>query len=290
MAYETTYTAVGNREDLSDVITMISPDKTPLYSMFGRTTAKSTYHEWLEEELRAPKDNAIVEGSEYTVEAPQPRVRKGNWTQIFAQGYGVSETQQAVLKAGIKDELAHQMAKALKEIGRDVEYAIIRNNSAVEGDSSTARKMGGIPAFVSTNVIDAGNSALTEDMLNDAIQKSWEAGGDPNVVVVSGKNKRKISSFTAGAMKTIEADENKLVARVDIYESDFGMVRVVADRWMPDTDLFVLDKQYLKIAYLRPFKKKEIPVAADRFEQVVVGELTLEVRAEKAQARIINLG
>lgn len=285
-----TYNAVGNREDLSDLITNISPTKTPVYSLIGRTTAKSTYHEWLEDELTQPTANAQVEGADFAVADPTPRVRKGNYTQIFSKGYGVSGTQEVVLKAGIKSEIAYQMAKAMKEIARDVEYAIITNATAVAGDATTPRQMGGIPAFVTTNVIDAAGAALTEDMLNDAIQKSWEAGGDPNTVVVSGKNKRVISGFTAGVTKTVDAEDKRLVAAVDVYESDFGMVKIIADRWMPDTDLFVLDKQYLKTAYLRPFKQEEKAKVGDRIEKVIIGELTLEVRAEKAQARIVNLG
>jgi len=292
MAVLTTYTAVGNREDLSDIITNISPAQTPIYSMLGKTTAKATYHEWLEDELSSPTANAQVEGADYSavVQAPAPRVRKGNYTQIFAKGYGVSATQEVVLKAGIKSEIAYQMAKAMKEIARDVEYAIINNDAAVAGDASTPRKMGGIPAFVSTNVIDAGGGALTETMLNDALQKSWEAGGEPDSVVVSGKNKRVISGFTAGLTKTVDAEDKRLVASVDVYESDFGLVKIIADRWMPNDEVFVLDKSYLKVAYLRPFKQKQLPETGDRKERVIVGELTLEVRAEKAQARIINLG
>jgi hypothetical protein len=292
MAYETTYTAVGNREDLSDIITNISPTQTPIYSLIGRTVAKATYHEWLEDELAAPGANAQVEGADFSgiIQAPTARVRKGNYTQIFSKGYGVSGTQEVVLKAGIKSEIAYQMAKAMKEIARDVEYAIITNAAAVAGDATTARQMGGIPAFVTTNVTDAGGVALTEDMLNDAIQASWKAGGEPDTVVVSGKNKRAISGFTAGVTKTVSADDKRLIAAVDVYESDFGMVKIIADRWMPDTDLFVLDKSYLKVAYLRPFKQEEVAKTGDRTEKVIVGELTLEVRAEKAQARITNLG
>ena len=291
MAVLTTYAAVGNREDLSDIITNISPDQTPLYSMFGRTTAKATYHEWIEDELRAPKANALVEGGDYTVEAPAARVRKGNYTQIFTQVYGVSKTQEAVLKAGIKSEIAYQMRKALKELARDVEYAIINNLAAVAGDASTARQMGGIQAFVTTNVLDNGGTAraLTEDLLNDGIQAAWDAGGDPDTVVCSGKQKRVISGFTAGVTKFVDAEDKRLVAAIDVYESDFGMVRIIPDRFMPDDRIFILDKGYWKVAYLRPFKQEEVPAAGSRTERVIEGELTLEARAEKANAIVKDL-
>lgn len=287
----TTYTAVGNREDLSDVITNISPTETPLYSMFGKTTAKATYHEWIEDSLAPAGVNKAVEGADYTIADPQSRVRKGNYTQIFTKGYGVSETQEAVLKAGIKSEIAYQMQKALKEIARDVEYAIINNSAAIAGNATTPRQMGGIPAFVTTNVLANGGTprALTETLLNDGIQRAWEAGGNPDCVVVSGKNKRTISTFTAGLMKTVPADDKRLVAAVDVYESDFGMVRVIADRWMPNDKIFIIEKGKFKVAYLRPFKQVERAKTGDRIEKVVVGELTLEVRAEKANAIIADI-
>jgi len=292
MALRTTYTAVGNREDLSDIVTNITPTKTPILSLIGKTTAKSTYHEWVEEELSTPGANAQVEGADFTLADPPARVRKGNYTQIFAKAYGVSGTQQAVAKAGIRNELAHVLTIALKELARDVEYAIINNTSASAGSDTTPRRMGGIPYFVTTNVLDNGGTArpLTEDLLNDALQEAWEKGGEPDIVVCSGKNKRTISGFTASVQRTIDADSKRLIASVDIYESDFGLVRIVADRLMPDDQVFILDKSYLKVAYLRPFKQIELAQTGDAVKKAVVGELTLEVRAEKAHAIIKDIG
>jgi len=291
MATLLTYSAVGNREDLSDIITNISPTDTPLYSMFGRTSAKATYHEWIEDELEQPGANAAVEGADFTIGTPTTRVRKGNYTQIFTKGYGVSGTQEVVLKAGIKSEIAYQMQKAMKSIALDVEYAIINNLAAVAGDSVTARQMGGIQAFVSTNVLDNGGTlrALTEDLLNDGIQAAWQAGGKPDVVVCSGKQKRVISGFTAGVTKFLDAEDKRLVRSVDVYESDFGVVEIVPNRLMPDDRIFILEKGRWKIAYLRPFKQEEVAKVGDRIERVVVGELTLEARAEKANAIVKDL-
>lgn len=292
MANINTYTAVGNREDLSDIITNIAVKETPIFSMFGKEKATGTYHEWLEDDLRAPKDNAMVEGGNYTVEAPSPRVRKGNYTQIFTQAYGVTKTQEAVMKAGVKSEIAYQMAKAMKEIARDVEKAIIENSAAVAGDATTtARKMGGIPAQVSTNVLGNGGTprALTEGLLNDGIQAAWDAGGDPDTVVVNGAKKRLISSFTAGTTKNVDAKDKKLIAAVDVYESDFGLVKIIADRWMVNNKVYILSKDYWKTAYLRPFTQEDLQPQGSRKEKVIEGELTLVGRAEKANAIITDL-
>ena len=291
MATLLTYNAVGNREDLSDIITNISPTDTPLYSMFGRTSAKATYHEWVEDELAAPGENAAVEGGDFVIKTPTNRVRKGNYTQIFTKGYGVSGTQEVVLKAGIKSEIAYQMQKAMKEIARDVEYAIVNNLAAIAGSASTARKMGGIQAFVSTNVLDNGGTSrdLSEDLLNDGIQAAWQAGGNPDVVVCSGKQKRTISGFTTDVTRFLDAEDKRLVKAIDVYESDFGIVRIVPSRYMPNDRIFILEKGRWKVAYLRPFKTEEVAKVGDRIEKVIIGELTLEARAEKANAIVKDL-
>jgi len=116
-----TYNAVGNREDLIDVITNISPEDTPMFSSFGKTKARDTYHEWLEDSLATATSNTNIESADYSFSARDPRTREGNYTQIFVTPVEVSDTQRAVNAAGIKDEYAYQMAKALKEHARDIE-------------------------------------------------------------------------------------------------------------------------------------------------------------------------
>ena len=291
MATVTTYTAVGNREDLSDIITNITPTETPLFSMFGKTRADATYHEWLEDELNPPGANAQVEGADFVAATSTTRTRKGNYCQIFEKAAAVSGTQEAVKKAGIKSEMAYQLRNRMKEIAKDVEYAIINNAAAVAGDAATARQLGGIQAFVGTNVLANGGVArdLTESLLNDGIQQAWAAGGDPDTVVCNGTYKRTISGFTAGVTKTLSAKDKRLIAAVDIYESDFGIVRILPHRYMVSGKIFILDKSYWKTAYLRPFKVEEKAKTGDRIEKVIIGELTIEARAEKANAIITDL-
>ena len=290
----TTYSAVGNREDLSDIITNISPTDTPVFSMIGRTQAKATYHEWLEDTLNVPAGapTPIVEGSDYTEDTPTSRLRKGNYTQIFRRVYKVTRTQEAVLKAGIKSELKYQMTKAMKEVAIDVERAIILNATMSAGSATTARQMGGIPAFVSTNVLANGGTPrpLTEELFNDAIQAAWSKGGNVDCVICSGKQKRVISGFTAGATKVIEATEKELVGYIDVYDSDFGRVQIIAHRQgMPDDKIYILDKSLWKVAFLRPFSQIKLPETGSFVGAVIEGELTLEARAEQGNAIIADL-
>lgn len=286
-----TYDAVGNREDLSDIITNISPEETPMYSTFGKVKASNVYHEWLQDSLANAGDNAFIEGADYTFAKPQPRTRVGNYTQIFVTAVEVSDTQRAVDAAGIEDEFAYQMAKKLKEHARDIEYALV-NGTGNSGASGTARRLKGVLAWISTNVetgTGTGNEALTEAMFNNALQKIWNAGGRPDTAWVNGYQKRQISSFTASSTKFVEADEKKLVAGVDVYDSDFGRIKVVLDRFMPADKVAITQTDLWKVATLRPTKKIDVAKVGSATRAVIETELTLEARNEAGSGKIVDL-
>ena len=283
-----TYDEPTNREDLTDVITNISPKETPITTMIGKTKAKATYHEFPEDELADAAENAHVEGEKDTAAAAPARTRKGNHTQIMKRGYTVTATQQAVDKAGVSDEYAYQMLKAMKELGKDLELAITTQTTDTAGSKTEARKFAGIPGLVTTNKIAAGAS-ITMKAISDALQKAWEAGGSPDKLIVSGNNKRAVSALTTSNTKNIEAAKKKVVEAIDVIDTDFGRIEIVASRFMPDTQCFVLDPSYLAVAWLRPFKKKDLPDDSDGKAGIITGEMTLELRGEKGQA-IINVG
>ena len=288
-----TYVAVGNKEDMTDLVLNISPSDTPVTSAIGKgKPSTGRVHSWLEDSLPNPQDNAAVEGAEFTVDDPDPRVELSNYTQIFTRGYKVTGSQEATAKYGVKSEIAYQMAKAMKALALDIEKAVLENASAVQGDAtSTPRKMGGIPYFVTTNLLDNSGTPrdITEDLLNDAIEAAWNVGGNPGLVVVSGALKRKISNWTTNVDRTFPVNSTKLTRKIDVYESDFGLVKIVADRWMPAGKAYVLDTQYWGISTFRAVKKHVLPKTGDSEKQVLLGELTLEGKAEKASAILADL-
>lgn len=287
-----TYAAVGNKEDLSDIITNISPTDTPLYSSLGKASAIATYHEWLEDDLGDdPKDNAVTEGATYVVDSPGTRTRKGNYTQIMRRGYGVTGTQEIVSKHGVKSEIGYHMTKAMKLIALDMERALIRNDSQVAGDTETARRMGGIPYWIATNAVDNSGSErdLTLALINSTLESIWGDGGSPNTLYVSPRNKRIVGTFTDSATKYMQEGTTKIGSRIDVIESDFGVLNIKVDRWMPNDSVFILDPSLWKIAALRPFKTEDLPKTADKIEKVIIGEYTLEARAEQGNGMIEDL-
>jgi hypothetical protein len=247
--------------------------------------------EWLTDSLASAADNANIEGADYSFSKVSARTRVGNYTQIFVTPVEVSDTQRAVDTAGVEDEFAYQMAKKLKEHARDIEYALV-NGTGNSGASGTARRLKGVLAWITTNVetgTGTGDEALTETMFNNALQSIWNSGGRPDTAWVNGFQKRQISSFTASSTKFVEADEKKLVAGVDVYDSDFGRIKVVLDRFMPASQVAITQNDLWKVATLRPTKKVDVAKVGSATRAVIETELTLEARNQAGSGKITQL-
>lgn len=287
-----TYEAVGNKLDMSEIITNISPEDTPLFSRIGRTKATAVTHEWLEDTLGEPRTNKQPEGYTYTTEAVSPRTRLNNYTQIMHRGIHVTQTQEVVLKYGLRSETAYQMQKTLKELAFDCEQALIQQDTKMLGSMDEARQFGGLPYWIVTNKFDNGGTArdLTFDLINTALEQTWKNGGKPSVLLVSPRSKRIISSFTAGNTKYMEGNKTRrLTQMIAVLETDFGTVQCLTDRFMPNDIVYGLSPEYMKKAFLRPFRTGDMPEMSDMYRKYVKGEWTLEMRAEKAHFVIADL-
>src|SRR5690625_4510623 len=147
------YDAVGNREDLSDIIYDISPDATPLLSAIGKNKARGSLHEWQTDALAAADaDNAQIEGDEAVTDASAPTTRLNNYTQISSKVARVTGTQESVDKAGRRSEMAYQMAKRMKEIKTDVEARLLSNKAKVAGTDLVARQAAGLQTWIVDNL------------------------------------------------------------------------------------------------------------------------------------------
>ena len=283
-----TYEAVGNKEDMSEIITNIAPDDTPLLTRLARTKATATVHEWLEDDLGEPRANKQPEGYTYTTEAVSPRTRLNNYTQIMHRGIHVTQTQEVVLKYGLKSETAYQMQKTLKELAFDCEQALLTQDSKILGSMSEPRQFGGLPYWIVTNDFTA--TKLTFDEINNALEQTWNNGGKPSVLLVSPRSKRIISTFTAGNTKYMEGNKTRrLTQMISVLETDFGTLQCLTDRFMPNEIVYGLSPEYMKRAFLRPFKIGDLPEVSDMHRKYVKGEWTLEMRAEKAHFKISGL-
>lgn len=310
MAQETntfsSYDAIGNREDLTNEIHMISPTDTPFQSAIKKATAKAVYHEWQEDSLAAASgSNAQIEGDAISVDAATATTRLGNYCQILEKNARVTGTQEAVDKAGRNREMAYQVAKRMKELKRDLETSLLANNVRVAGNDSTARELGGLPTFAGV-VNDAADAtpptgdgtdihtdgtprAFSETILKAAQQAAWNEGADPSILMVGPYNKTVASTFNGGATKFDKTEDKKLYATVDVYVGDFGDLKIVPNRFQPADMAFLVDPSMAKLCYLRRPFSQDIAVNGDNRTKQILMEATLEVCNTKAHAMIADL-
>lgn len=282
-----TYTAKTNREGLTDVLTEIGKISNPLFSNFEKVKATSTKHEWSTYTLKTPGDNAAVEGAPFTFGVLPSPARLDNYTQIFKSEFKVTESQQASNPAGIKDEYAFRVKVAMQELLNDVEYALI-NGVKAAGNTSTARKLGGILSSITTNKSVTTARDLTLKEINEAVQKCFAKGGRPDWIVSSYKQLGNLSALMEAKKMYAPKDKN-LGAQVLVYTSPFGQLAVQGDALMPEGSMVVLQKDMWKVAQLRPAKKVDAAKTGDSKDGAIIAELTLEARAEQLNAKITNL-
>lgn len=310
----TSATAVGNREDLSDIIYRIDPVDTPFMSGVETVKASGINHEWQTQALAAASTaNANVEGDDAVTDAATPTVRLGNLCQISDKVARVSGSQQAVDHAGRDNELAYQeMLKGL-ELKRDMESIMLNNQAQLSSATTTGlRTMGAVLSWIKSNTDKAASGsdptaadgkttrtdattatlflAFTEKRLKGVLSSIWTAGGKPNIIMTGAFNKQTFSTFTGRASPIEEAKSKKIVASVDAYESDFGTLKVVANRFQRARDVLVLEMDKWAVAYLNGRKMISIPLAktGDSDRRQILGEYTLEARNEKASGGIFD--
>ena len=292
MATMLTYDTEGKREDLQDAIYDISPTSTPFMSTIGRTKAKATYHEWQTDNLAVENpNNAQLEGADAVAPTLETTERVGNRTQISDKVVQVSTTDDVVDKAGRSTETAYQLAKASSELKRDMESILLSDQAQTAGDASTARKLQGMQAWVTTNDVDAGG-AFVEQNLKDAMLSAYDEGGEPSMLLVSPKNKVQVSSFTGIAEQRYQAPKSSpttIIGTADVYLSDFGTLNVVPDRFLDDACALFVDPSMANVAYLRPFKKTKLAKTGDSEKHLMNVEYTLVVKNEKAHAKVSGI-
>ena len=313
MAVYQTYQTVGIREDLADIIYSISPTETPFMSGVAKTSATNTSHQWQTDSLADVAANAAVEGATISYGTMSATTKLTNYTQISTKAIQVSGTNDAVTSAGRNNELAYQVAKAAKELKRDMETALLSNVAAAAGNATTARKLGGVQTWISSNV-DAGSGgsgagggaartdgtqrAFTEDQLKGVLRSCFDAGGNPNMIMVGAFNKQKLSGFTGGSTRFDQAEDRRLVTSIDVYESDFGTLQVAPNRFIRGAnataakkgqDALVLEMDYFAVSFLRDFALQTPAQTADADQRFMVAEYTLESRNEAASGAVYDL-
>lgn len=278
MAVYTSYDQVGKAEDVSDIITDITPTDTPFFSMIKSEKVNARVFEWQEDSLAAAANNAQVEGAAFTAGTLTATTMRTNNTQILSKVFEVSATADAVKTYGRAKETAYQMSKALKEIKRDLERAYVGvSNAAVTGSSSVAREMDSADQQISTTVA-GGSAALTETMLLDLGEDCFNNGSDPSVFMIKPADAQIVAGFTgaSGRYRNFNDGNRTLVNVIDLYVSPYGEYKVVLNRHQLTTNAFLIDPSMFRSAVLRPFSRTLLGKTSDGDTHAIVGEYSLK--------------
>lgn len=278
MATYTTYNQVGKAEDVSDIITDITPTDTPMSTLMKSEKTHARVFEWQEDSLANAAVNAAIEGADASMATLSPTTMRSNVTQILTKAFQISATADAIKTYGRAKETAYQMGKALKEIKRDQERAFVGvSQAAVSGSASAARKMASIDQMI-TNSTDAGSNAtdpLTEAKLLVAGQDAFEKGSDPSVLMVKPADGLIIAGFTAASGRNREfASTKTLVNVIDLYVGPFGEYKVVLNRHQLTTHAFLIDPSMFKQVVLRPYTRTLLAKNGDSDRHQIVAEIS----------------
>ena len=303
MAFSNTFdttnqgSAVSNREELSDVLTILAPEETPVLSSASKKKSGATFTEWTVDALSAPSTAGVTEGADVTAFTDKfaGRARLGNYVQKFRRDFMVSDLQDAVESVG-PAKIAQAEAKAIRELKRDVEATLIgTQDRSIEDGAGTAYGLRGlgdwidsagpadVPADFRTpagSIYDISTSgAFSEAALNGLISSIYrETGSTNNLMLVADTGlRRTIADFarvSAGATESIRSvnyDGNKAEIKlsVELYQSDHGIVSIV--NMNPDTapatiaggtdfnDGYLINPEYYGVHELIPMGSTRLP-------------------------------
>jgi len=306
------YEAKGNREDLEDTIYRIDPSETPFTSAIDKGKATAVLHEWQTQALAAVDTaNAVLEGDDAVTDAVTVTVRLTNNCQISDKTARVTGTQQAVRHAGRDDEMEYQeMLKGL-ELKRDLESILCGTNQAKNaGNDTTARKTASILSWIKSNTdkgtaggaadpsaadgtgtrTDGTQIAFTEARLKAVLSSIWTNGGKPDLIMTGAFNKQVFSTFTGRSTPMEQASSKKIVASVTVYESDFGTLKIVPNRFSRSRDVLVLQTDMWSKAALNGRGMVSVPLAktGDSERRQILSEYCLVARNEKSSGGVFD--
>lgn len=310
-----TYAFTTIREDLSNIVYELTPTETPIFNAVGRKGEfEQTYHEWSTVVLaNANPNNAEVEGTDVTADAGYEGVRLGNYTQLMDKVAQVSDTSKKVKSAGDITKMAKQVLYHTLALKRDMESRLLSSYPAVAGNASTARQTAGIFAFLHTNVSRGSGGAnptlsgtttgypnagpttgtarlcVEGTILLPVLESVWTNGGNANMIVVGGFNKQVFSTFTGNATRFKKAEDKKLVAAVDVYESDFGQLQIVPSRNTDPAQALVLDTDMVDVGWLQPMQNIALAKTGHSDKRMVWCEWGVIIGNERSCGTVADL-
>lgn len=301
MAAFTAYDVVGKKEDISNVISNISPTACPFTSSTGEEKIENTLFQWQEDSLAAVNlNNAAVQGADANETAPVPTVMRQNYTQILSKTLKIAETTDVVKRYGRAKETAYQLGKYSAELKRDLEAIMTSSQTSVVGDNAITPSL--FAAFgaqvASANLTKTGagsvlgsattGTQLTETVLTATLQTLYSAGADTKLLVMPPGESANFATFAAaaGRYRTLQTggDDKTIVNVVNLYVSPFGEVKVSLNRFQPATDYLFYDPAQWKRCVLRSWMRETLAKTGDAHKMMIIGEFSLKHKNQLASA------
>ncbi|MBO4793096.1 MAG: DUF5309 domain-containing protein [Deltaproteobacteria bacterium] len=307
----------GKPRDLMDLIFNVAPTDTPFLTMCGKSSATQTLHEWQTDTLAAPAANAQLEGHDVSSYAESNTTELSNRTQILEKAISVSGTAQAVKQAGVSKQYSYQMALRMKELKKDVEFALLSNVIGNAESGSTPRKMRGLPCWFTSANSDLGASTgananpaaspatacvagttrvPTQALVMGVLTSVYTNGGNPDCIMMAPEIRVKMSSVlnASGVTRMEYTDKKKATAVIDVFVSDFGTLKLIPNRVQAAVTYskdaaFMLDPDYWKVAYLRGFREEQLARTGDSIKGHIIVEATLEARNPLSSGMLADL-
>lgn len=300
----TVYEVIGKKEDVSDVISNITPTETPFQSMIGKESVSNVLFQWQEDELAAAGANAQYDGFDASEIAATPTTLRENYTQILAKAIKVAATTDAVSRYGRAKETAYQLAKRGAELKRDLEYALLNAQAGGKGTlnnvtltsigntanvaANAARTMKSFQALVDSNHLNktgGASTAMTETLLNDTMEELYTAGANPTILMIPPAESRNIAGFAAATGRERDlGDSKKIVNAVNVYVTPFGEVKVVLNRIQSNLDHLFFNPSDWKLCVLRAWERVPLAKVGDSERHMIVGEYSVKHANAKASA------
>jgi Family of unknown function (DUF5309) len=295
-----TYEQVGIKEDVSDIITNLTPTKTPFQSAIGSEKIHNIHFEWQEDTLRAAGSNAQLEGADASFVTVHPTSIRTNRTQILTEAVQVSETTDTVSTYGRAKEMAYQMRKSSSQLKRDLEFAYVGSaQTLVIGSDTVARQMNSAQLMIDASAIvyTGGTVAvpapLTEVALMTALQECYTNGAEPTRIQVTPTNSVVLAAFAAaaGRFRTFQnatPGDKMIVNVVNLYVSPFGEQKVEINRFIKAKNTLVYDPSMWAKAVLRPWARTALAKTGDSSKQQIVGEMSLKHKNFFASGMVVE--
>lgn len=297
-----TYDLVGQVEDVSNVISDITPTETPFQTSIRKGKTRSMHPEWMEDELDDAADNANVEGADAPAANQTQPVMRSNRHQIFMKTVKVTGTSREVDLYGRDDELARQLAKKGKEIKRDLERALVGVvQTAVVGDDNTPRRLQSALSSIDSSVSEnASSAALSETMVLNVMKKIYDVGSEVSTLMIKPGDALNVAGFAyrnagSGAgyaperYREMGEGSRKITNVVDVYASPWGQVTVKMNRWIKSDTALAYSPDMWTLLWLRKWFKKPLAITGDSESHLLIGECTLKNHNFQASGKIYGL-